>query len=334
MMDEIKVSVYCAVYNHERYLRQCLDGFVTQKTNFKYEVIVHDDASTDRSPEIIREYEKKYPDIIKPIYQNENQYSKGVKIGFEIVYPIAKGKYIAICEGDDFWCDENKLQRQYDALEAHPEAAFCAHKVRCVCEDGKQTDKSYPTRDLCSSEISADRMLDLMQELRYPFQTSSYFIRKKCVENLNIKNMPKYMLLGGDLMMLLYFITQGNFFYLDEVMSCYRLNVAGSWSSRNCNKENQIALTKNTIAAYLLFDIDTQQRNSEAIKKIITQQIFYIFQVQDNYKMICDKKFKWVLEQYPLKQQIYYKLCAIVPQFEKIYRRVKSAPKQQAENDT
>lgn len=94
MNDEIMVSVICTAYNHEKYIRQCLDGFVMQKTNFKYEVIVHDDASTDNTAEIIREYEKKYPEIIKPIYQKENQYSKGVSIG-KIIYPLCQGKYLA-----------------------------------------------------------------------------------------------------------------------------------------------------------------------------------------------------------------------------------------------
>lgn len=91
-MEEIAVSVLCLVYNHEKYLRKCLDGFVNQKTNFKFEVIINDDASTDKSADIIREYEEKYPDIIKPIYQTENQYSKGVKLSAVYQYPRVKGK--------------------------------------------------------------------------------------------------------------------------------------------------------------------------------------------------------------------------------------------------
>lgn len=75
-MEDIKVSILCAAYNHEKYIRQTLDGFVKQKTNFKYEVIIHDDASTDKTAQIIREYQAEYPDIIKPILQTENQFSK------------------------------------------------------------------------------------------------------------------------------------------------------------------------------------------------------------------------------------------------------------------
>jgi glycosyltransferase involved in cell wall biosynthesis len=105
-MDEIMVSVSCCAYNHEKYIRKCLDGFVRQKTNFKFEVIVHDDASTDNTAEIIREYEKLYPNIIKPIYQKENQYSQGISIKKQYMLPKLQGKYIATCEGDDWWIDD------------------------------------------------------------------------------------------------------------------------------------------------------------------------------------------------------------------------------------
>ena len=113
VLDKVMVSVICNTYNHEKYIKSALDGFVMQKTNFEYEVLIHDDASTDSTADIIREYEKKYPDIIKPIYQSENQYSKKVPISKTYQYSRAKGKYIAICEGDDYWTDPFKLQKQF-----------------------------------------------------------------------------------------------------------------------------------------------------------------------------------------------------------------------------
>ena len=117
MESKIIVSIQCLVYNHEPYLRKCLDGFVMQKTNFKFEAIVHDDCSTDGSAAIIREYAEKYPDIIKPIYETENQYSKHDGSLDRIMDSACKGKYIALCEGDDYWTDPLKLQKQYDVLE-------------------------------------------------------------------------------------------------------------------------------------------------------------------------------------------------------------------------
>lgn len=122
MNEEIIVSINCLVYNHEPYLKQCFEGFVMQKTNFKFEVLIHDDASTDGSVEIIKEYTDKYPDIFKPYFQKENQYSQGNGfVGGKINRERAKGKYIALCEGDDYWIDPLKLQKQVDFLEKHKE---------------------------------------------------------------------------------------------------------------------------------------------------------------------------------------------------------------------
>ena len=117
--DSPLVTIQCLTYNHEPYIRQCLEGFVMQQTDFCFEVIVHDDASTDGTANIIREYEQKYPDIIKPIYEKENQYSKHDDSLIRIINEHTRGKYIAFCEGDDYWIDSLKLQKQVDFLEEH-----------------------------------------------------------------------------------------------------------------------------------------------------------------------------------------------------------------------
>lgn len=124
-MDDILVSVCCCTYNHEPYIRDCLEGFVKQKTDFPVEYIIHDDASTDKTRIIIQEYAESYPDRIKPILQTENQYSQGVDPCTHIVLPSARGKYIALCEGDDYWTDTLKLQKQIDYLEKHEEVGLC-----------------------------------------------------------------------------------------------------------------------------------------------------------------------------------------------------------------
>lgn len=124
------VSVCCTTYNQEAYIRRCLDGILMQKTSFPIEILVHDDASTDATATIIREYEQLYPNIIKPIYQVENQYSKGIHISQTFQYPYVLGKYIALCEGDDYWTDPLKLQKQVDFLESHPDYAMCY--TQCV----------------------------------------------------------------------------------------------------------------------------------------------------------------------------------------------------------
>lgn len=137
------VSISVIAYNHEKYIRQCLDGILMQNVNFPYEILIHDDASPDGTADIIREYEAKYPDIIKPIYQTENQFSKvGVGAISRFNDERARGKYIAQCEGDDYWTDPGKLQMQVDFLEAHPEYVGTAHNVRCVNELGEEINPS------------------------------------------------------------------------------------------------------------------------------------------------------------------------------------------------
>ena len=132
MPDTPLVSICCLTFNHEAFVRQCLDGFLMQKTDFEIEILIHDDASTDNTQSILREYESKYPDKIFPLYETENKYSNGYKGRMDIVfnYARARGKYIASCEGDDYWTDPQKLQKQVDFMESHPEYSVCFHRCQ------------------------------------------------------------------------------------------------------------------------------------------------------------------------------------------------------------
>src|SRR5450759_4645946 len=132
------VSVACLAYNHERYIRDAIEGFLKQRTTFPIEIIIHDDASTDCTSKIIGEYEAKYPNLIKTISQIENQYSIGNNPGI-IMLEKANGKYIALCEGDDYWTDPCKLQKQVDFLEANEDFVLCFHKVK-ILKDGEFLD--------------------------------------------------------------------------------------------------------------------------------------------------------------------------------------------------
>ncbi len=123
------VSIVCITYNQCKYIRDALDGFLLQKTDFEIEIIVHDDASSDGTSDILREYQDEYPELFKLIIQEENQYRK---IGFGFVFDVfrqARGKYIAICEGDDYWTDPAKLQKQIDALESNAGSTMCFHNA-------------------------------------------------------------------------------------------------------------------------------------------------------------------------------------------------------------
>lgn len=149
------VSICCVTYNHAKYIRKTLESFMMQRTTFPFEVLIHDDASTDGTQDIVREFEEKYFGVIKPIYQEINQHSKGVSISVTFNFPRAQGKYIALCEGDDFWTDPLKLQKQVDFLEANPEYVACYHNAVIVDEHDEiiQTSK---LPDSCKRDYTCD----------------------------------------------------------------------------------------------------------------------------------------------------------------------------------
>ena len=225
MSNDIMVSVYCLTYNHERYVRDALESFVNQKTNFRYEVLVHDDASTDHTAQIIREYAAKYPDVIRPILQTENQYSKQVDIGPTFVRPCVRGKYIASCEGDDYWCDDNKLQKQVDFLEAHPEYAACVHDTKILdCRTGEMNHGMYGGE--------TDRDLTFKEIVNYSgacFHTSSVMARREFFWTPEALQMHEF----GDYPRAVYLRLEGKVRYLKDAMSVYRKFSEGSWTVRN-----------------------------------------------------------------------------------------------------
>ena len=145
-LPKYKVAINCLVFNHEPYLRECLEGFVMQQTDFPFVAIVHDDASTDHSADIIREYAAKYPDIIHPIYETENQYSKKngtlTKIMNDAIAATG-APYIAMCEGDDYWTDPHKLQKQVDFLDTHPEYVLCCHRYKILNQNDGTWNQDY-----------------------------------------------------------------------------------------------------------------------------------------------------------------------------------------------
>jgi len=124
------VSIDCLTYNHEAFLREAIEGFLMQETTFPVEILIHDDASTDRTAEIVREFEAKYPHLIKPIYQTENQYAKGNIMKCNL--SRAKGDFIAVCNGDDWWTSPKKLETQIGYLLSNPHVAGCFHEFQSV----------------------------------------------------------------------------------------------------------------------------------------------------------------------------------------------------------
>lgn len=320
---EIMVSVICTVYNHEKYLRKCLDGFVTQKTNFKFEVLIHDDASTDGSAGIIREYEEKYPDIIKPIYQTENQYSKGIKVSQTFLYPLIRGKYLAFCEGDDYWCDENKLQKQFDVMENHPDCSICVHRVSLL-ENGIVLDKFIPDFKIDDNIIDNNMYIKLMMGgYYYLFQTSSYFIRMSLFD---YKNKPEFWVNSdvGDVPMILYCVSKGDLYYIDEVMSCYRNDSIGSWTNTVLkNASKMLEHTKKTLELFNSYDKYLDYKYTNNIKKIEEKIEFKISLYENNSKESLKKKYRPFFNKLSNKEKTFVVLNAYFPQLMKLYKKSK-----------
>ncbi len=231
-MSDIKVSIICITYNHANYIRQTLDGFLMQKTNFKYDVLIHDDASTDNTAKIIKEYEEKYPEIIKPIFQTENQHSKGVPITVGIVLPKARGEYLAFCEGDDFWTDENKLQEQIDFLDKNPEYSACVHKFSTVDKLGNQTNM----RTFGAYETAGKYTLKDFETNQLPSQLASLVCRNLfCKEGTRYPDAFIKNKVQADVKYFLYLLAHGDIHRMEECYSAYRCVLelgGGSWTSR------------------------------------------------------------------------------------------------------
>ena len=221
--NDIVVSIRCTVYNHGLFLRDCLDGIVSQRTSFRFEAFVHDDASTDGSADIIREYAKQYPDIIIPYFESENQYSK--KDGtFDIITynrKFLRGKYIAICEGDDYWTDSEKLQKQVDYMEAHPDCSLCFGNAKEHWEDGSHVDKPFSTisnRNYRGDEICWNWIIP----------TASVLFRGDILESTLYRNvMTNNKMIVGDLPLFLTCAHFGALYAMSDFFSVYRRHGSG-----------------------------------------------------------------------------------------------------------
>ena len=225
MKNRLTVSILCLTYNHEKFIKQALDSFLQQKTDFNFEILINDDASTDGTRAILEAYQKKHPKIIKPVFHDNNQFSRGKRSFFlRYLIPKAKGKYIATCEGDDYWTDPLKLQKQVDFLESHQDYTICFHKINVVYEDGR---KSYEYPDVKdASWYTTEELL----KVNY-IHTSSVMYRKLKYDNVVLDVSP------ADWYLHLYHASKGKAKIIKECMSTYRKHEAGIWWDYDVDNE-------------------------------------------------------------------------------------------------
>lgn len=244
-MSQPLLSVSCITYNHAPYLRDCLEGILKQRTSFPIEILIHDDASTDGTVEIIREYQQKYPDTVFPFYQQENQYSRGIRammVRFNL--PRARGKYIALCEGDDYWTDPDKLEKQVRFLSENPSFQLVFHNAVYLRDNLPTNDfkDKYPwlkeRSEFCTEDI-----------LRY-----KWFIPTASMVFRNNMQYPSWLLQlnGGDLALQYLCSTYGDIKYLDFCGSVYRMH-AQSVSHKPVRTSEKFK--KNAAEAWIYFKV-------------------------------------------------------------------------------
>lgn len=253
------VTIRCMTYNHEKYIADALDGFLMQDTDFPFEILVHDDASTDGTADIIREYERKYPHIMKPVYETENQYSKHDGSLGRAVNGLTRGKYIAICEGDDFWTSANKLQLQIGYMLNNPDCSMCFHTVNYY-NNGTVVRNDLITNEEC--DLTVEQMVegagDLCATASLCYKTEYSLIK------------PKYRLMAdvGDYPLQIMLATLGRVHYFPQIMGCYRVGNVNSWSGRvlfGGDKEKEIKHWYIEIAWLNEFNHETEYKYNDSV---------------------------------------------------------------------
>lgn len=225
-MEKPLVSICCITFNHERYIKDALDGFVMQKTTFPFEIVISDDCSKDNTRAIIEEYKEKYPNLIRDISPKKN---KGAFANFTYVQEQALGKYVAICEGDDYWTDPHKLQKQVDFLETHPDYSMCCHGADVKNETSRQIDSAC--EHMTTREYFPKDAFPMWQ-----IPTASIVYRREEVRQYQVTQMQDFSAL--DVVLILCCMHVGRVWGFADHMSVYRMNPGGMTSHKNTMSDN------------------------------------------------------------------------------------------------
>lgn len=316
--EKIMVSISCVAYNHGPYIAQSLDSYLMQKTNFNFEILVYDDVSTDNTREIILDYARRYPDIIKPYFPEENQYSQG-KYNVEgfFNYPRAKGKYSAMCDGDDYWTDENKLQLQVDYMETHPECAMCFHAARIeTAQKAVQLMEIRPYKKSCI--IPTEKVIDKM--FNYP--TASLMFRTEYTRDLQDYY---YTSPVGDIPIQLHMAAKGTVYYIDRKMSVYRQGVTTSWSAlmkEGNYKQNLIDHHNAMKEMYRAYSRETDGKYDAAIERACRRMDFLTLLNVKEYDKALLFGYRCFYRELPLRTRLLIRFEVTAPGLFMLVRRM------------
>lgn len=277
--DRIKVSIICITYNQAEYLHRAIDSMLSQVTDFPYEIILHDDASTDGTRDVLREYEERYPEIIRVIYERKNQYSRGVDFVAAMVKETARGEYIALCEGDDFWICDHKLQLQYDAMEQRPECDMCACRGCTVTEDGMTEVSEVRPADRDGILPAEDVIKGGGQYL----VTAGLFFRKSMYD----KMLPFEKVIPLDYAQQIKGALRGGIYYIDRKMAVYRRYAKGSWTNSVLRDKERLNIQwDKEIALLKQLDKDTDGEYQDVIEERLKSYIPFKEQLDSHWEEI------------------------------------------------
>ena len=284
-MEPIKVSIVCVTYNHEKYIRKAIESFLMQETNFRYEIIIHDDASTDNTPSIIKEYQQKYPNIIRPILQKDNQFSHHISVHKNFIIPAVRGEYVALCDGDDYWTDPLKIQRQADILDQFSNIDICTHATEIVYSNPKKKKKLI-------SPSKIDKVFSVEDVIRGGggFVSTNSIMYRASLD----KNIPFFRKkTGDDYAIQIHGSLNGGMFFISKVMSAYRYHADGSWTTRMNNNISKRLKYFDDIK-FFLNEVDefTNHKYTHSIEKRILEEEFIVIELQNKCKMLLNKKYK------------------------------------------
>lgn len=313
--EKIGVSVICNTYNHEKYIAKTLNSILEQRTEFVIEVLVHDDASTDKTADIIRDFQYRFPDIIKPVYQKKNQYSMGVDIIQRYQFPRVKGKYFAFCEGDDYWNDPYKLQKQYDELELHVDIDICAHASYVL-----NSSKKIRMNDIVpAAKNTIFSMSEVIRGGGGFVATNSLLMRASLLD----EQPDFFKKCSLDYSIQMYGALKGGMLYLSDKMSTYRYMIAGSWSDRT-EKDTVYKEKQLNIVMSLLRGVDeyTEHQYSQDISMVMSKERYNFLMETGSYRMARHEQKQYFKTVCSAKDKIYNYCMDYCPWFVILVQRI------------
>ena len=311
------VSVCCVTYNHADTIAETLDAFLVQAADLPIEILVHDDCSTDGTQEILERYAAAHPDVIFPLFETENQYSRGVAMDATFNFPRARGEYIALCEGDDLWDDPHKLQKQVAAMRAHSDATFCFTNGTVHDVSGQQPDRAF--LPYYESERAAYRPesceLTLGEVSQWSFLPTASFLFPTAA----LAKVPREMLLRpcpyGDLRLKLLLTAVGKAYYLCERTCVYRLNSAGSTMATWGSDAPEKLRRRCAQALAMLADVDRLSGGAyhDALQVLMDSHTRALVQGAPTPSLLRQPDARRVLRALPLPKRIKCRVKALIP---------------------